>query len=551
MKKTVSLNAIPGTVLLDAIRDAGVDIDAPCGGQGTCGRCAVRVVSGAVTGGRSAVLEKEQLAQGWVLACEARAGEGTVVVEVPEVSGRRGGRFAEEGGALAMIAPGIIPDASSLSPLVGPAPSGGRPFGIAVDVGTTTVGLMLVALDTGEVLSTQSEYNAQIACGLDVIGRINYAGRRDGLAELQRRVVGTINTLIRRAIESVEVAPKSITELSLAGNTTMVHLLLAVDPEPIRIAPYKPLVLAPDITDAGELGLAVNPTAPVLIAPAVGSYVGGDITSGLLCTPLAREGADMTLFMDIGTNGELVLGNDEFLLTCACSAGPAFEGGGISCGMRAAHGAIDKVDIDAKSGVATCRVIGDGTPVGICGSGLLSLVSGLVQAGILDPAGRLNRDCPMVEPDGRRARYVLVPPTNGQRGLNLREVDIDNFLRAKAAVFAACRLMLEQTGLSFDDLVRVYIAGGFGRNLDIDAAVGLGLLPDIPRARFTYLGNTSLAGALASLLSAERRAELAEVASRMTYLELNTEPAYMDQYTAAMFIPHTDATLFPSVTTRR
>jgi len=386
-----------------------------------------------------------------------------------------------------------------------------------------------------------------------VISRINYARREGGLGDLQRRVLQTVNRLIAAASEQAGAEPGSIAAVSLAGNTTMIHLLLGLPPEHIRLAPYTPTVLMPPLLRAAEVGLAIRGAAPVFIAPAVGSYVGGDIVSGLLCTPLADPACDsaLRLFMDIGTNGELALGNHEFLMTCACSAGPAFEGGGISCGMRACAGAIDQVSVDPGTGKPALRVIGGGEARGICGSGMIALVTELFRTGWMDPAGKLRRDrgCACIRPDGRRMQYVLQTAGQISQGpeLTVREVDVENLLRAKAAVYAACSLLVERAGTSFGDIAQVYIAGGFGRALDVGRAVTLGLLPDVPRDRFVYLGNSSLAGAYMTLVSGRHRSLAAATAHRMTYLELNTEAAYMDQYTAALFVPHTDRGRFPSV----
>jgi uncharacterized 2Fe-2S/4Fe-4S cluster protein (DUF4445 family) len=613
-----------GTLLIDALKRVGVDIDASCGGQATCGKCAVRVVSGTVEGGEAQVLSKEQLAQGYVLACQARMSGTALVLEVPEQQGRTGGKFAEDDGALSLIPQDRLPAPEELSPLVRPvqvsvdapaledglgdaervaralgnagcrgeaqfaldalretgaavraesgratawvgddcgtsrvitlrAGAGHALLGAAIDIGTTTVAVMLVSLVDGRPVATVSDYNEQVGCGLDVISRINYARREGGLEELRRRVLQTVNRLTASAAEQARVARDDIVAVSMAGNTTMVHLLLGLPPERIRLEPYTPTVLRPSLLRAGDIGLDVRGGSPVFIAPAVGSYVGGDIVSGLLCTPLADPDCPdgLRLFMDIGTNGELVLGGRDFLMACACSAGPAFEGGGISCGMRACAGAIDHVSVDPATGAPTCRVIGGGAAQGICGSGMIALVTELFRTGWMDPAGKLKRDgaCAYVRPDGRRAQYVLqvAEASAGARELTVREVDIDNLLRAKAAVYAACSLVMERAGATFGDVAQVFIAGGFGRALDVERAVTLGLLPDIPRDRFVYLGNSSLAGAYMTLVSARRRSRAADTAHRMTYLELNTEPAYMDQYTAALFVPHTDRGRFPSV----
>jgi uncharacterized 2Fe-2S/4Fe-4S cluster protein (DUF4445 family) len=278
----------------------------------------------------------------------------------------------------------------------------------------------------------------------------------------------------------------------------------------------------------------------------VGSYVGGDITSGLLCTSLSTEADEVCLFIDIGTNGELVLGNNEFLLGCACSAGPAFEGGGIDCGMRASVGAVEWVDVDASTGLPSCSIIGGGVAAGICGSGIMSLIADLFEKGWLDAGGKLDRSrpCPAVVTDGRAARYLLTQAGENRRAVYVSETDIGNVIRAKAAIFSACRVMLRKVGMDFRDLDGVYVAGGFGRYLDVGRAIRIGLLPGLAQDQFHFIGNSSLTGAYMTLLSARHRARQEETAGRITYIDLGAEPEYMGEYTAALFLPHTDAGLF-------
>jgi uncharacterized 2Fe-2S/4Fe-4S cluster protein (DUF4445 family) len=426
-----------------------------------------------------------------------------------------------------------------------------RQFGIAIDIGTTTVAVQLVDLKSLQALGTRTAYNDQIVCGLDVISRIHYARKPERLEELHLKVLGTINRLIKAVCAACEVDPCEVSGAAVAGNTTMIHLLLGLNPEYIRLEPYTPTVMQSLNLTAREIGIGISPETMVYISPAVGSYVGGDITSGLLCTEIASGSEKVNLFIDIGTNGEMVIGNREFLLACACSAGPAFEGGGIECGMRAAKGAIDKVTVNSISGVATYRTIYDGKPVGICGSGMISLLAELFLTGWIDPAGKLNQDrkSTAIQIEGRQARFIIVPAeeTASGKAISISESDIENIIRAKAAIYAACSLMLEQVDLNFTHLDHIFIGGGFGRFLDIEKAIIIGLIPDLPREKYRYLGNSSLMGASRILLSRQSRERQLELCRRMTYLELNTNPAYMDQYTGALFLPHTDIDRFPSV----
>jgi uncharacterized 2Fe-2S/4Fe-4S cluster protein (DUF4445 family) len=429
-----------------------------------------------------------------------------------------------------------------------------RHYAIAIDVGTTTIAVQLIDLAAAQILGARSDYNDQVACGLDVISRINYARNPEGLEELRKRVLGTIHRLIGQVAASQGVDPLEISNAALSGNTVMVHLLLGLNPDYLRLAPYTPTLLRTPPLREAEVGLGIHPQARIHFSPCVGSYVGGDITAGILCTDLATATEEINLFIDIGTNGEIVVGNRTFLMACACSAGPAFEGGGIHCGMRASTGAIDKVEVDPATGAALYATIGNAPARGICGSGMIDLVAGLFLTGWIDAAGKFERlrPCPAIRADGRRATYTLASAGQSASGkpIVITETDIENIIRTKASIYSACALMLKQVGLSFDDLRHAYIAGGFGRFLDLENATALGLLPDLPRRKFHYLGNASLIGSYMAAVSREFQRRQLELAQRMTYLELNTDPAYMEQYTAALFLPHTDPRRFPSIQAR-
>jgi uncharacterized 2Fe-2S/4Fe-4S cluster protein (DUF4445 family) len=423
-------------------------------------------------------------------------------------------------------------------------------LGIAVDIGTTTVAVQLIDLSASKIIATHTDYNNQLTCGLDVISRINYAKKPDRLEELQNRVLKTINHLLKQTTKNLSIKPDEIGSAAISGNTTMIHLLLGLKPEYIRLDPYTPTLLEVPFFKAGQIGIAINPEAYVQISPAVGSYVGGDIAAGLLCTDIANDSEVVNLFLDIGTNGELVVGNKDFLLACACSAGPAFEGGGIKHGMRAAFGAIEGVAVDLETGKASYWTIGNVKPKGICGSGIISLLANLFLTGWIDAAGRLDRtrSSPHIEFDGRHARYIIAPAeeTSSGEAITISELDIENIIRAKAAIYSACSLMLKQVGLKFDDLANIYIAGGFGRFIDLEKAIFIGLLPDLPLDKFKYIGNASLMGTYLVLISQEFRQLQHEIARRITYMELSTDPGYMEQYTGALFLPHTNEELFPN-----
>jgi len=429
-----------------------------------------------------------------------------------------------------------------------------RALGLAVDIGTTSVAVELIDLKTAAVLAHDAGYNEQTRRGADIIGRIGYAARPGGLAELRELALRTIHRLLANCLGRIGADPEAVLAASLSGNTTMTHLALGIDPECIRLDPYTPAVLAPGALTAGAIGLAIHPLAPAFFAPAVGSYLGGDILSGLLLTPLAGNAPEPRLFIDIGTNGEAVLGGEDYLFGCACSAGPAFEGGGLSRGMRAQAGAIEAVSLDPQTFEPDLAVIGGGKPLGICGSGAIDAVAGLFRAGLLDASGRLaaRPDLPRIAPDrpgGRKSRFILAQPDVTADGgeLALTEPDIENIIRAKAAIYSGCQVLLDQAGLAFADLAEVIVAGGFGHYLSIEDAIAIGLLPDLPREKFRFIGNASLAGSSLTLVSARHRELQAELAARLTYLDLSLVPGFMDAYTAALFLPHTERERFPSV----
>ncbi len=423
-------------------------------------------------------------------------------------------------------------------------------FGIAADIGTTTVALRLINLSNGEIAASASDYNAQIARGADIISRIDYARTPERLEELTDLIVNTINDLISSMLVTANVMEEHVHAMVIAGNCTMIHLFLGLPPGTIREAPYVPTVNEVPPLRAADCSLLINPDALVVIAPGVGSYVGGDISAGLLCTDMIRTAETVALFIDIGTNGEIVIGNSEFLLTCACSAGPAFEGSGIGCGMRADRGAVDSFTIDAADGTIEYTVIGNELPRGICGSGLISLLGELLQAGMIDRSGKFTgahapeRLCTIGGTKG--LELITAEATGHKKAITVTEADIDNLMRTKAAIYAACDLLLQNAGLDFSVIGNVLIAGGFGKYIDVEAAIRIGLLPDIDRNAFSFLGNTALAGAARLLLSRESRNAIHELPGKMTYIDLSNEPGYMDAYTAALFLPHTELDRFVS-----
>lgn len=453
-------------------------------------------------------------------------------------------------GAVSLV---LLDDSGSLHVIdARPGGTSGALCGIACDIGTTTVALSLVDLSSGEILETALGLNRQIKCGEDVISRINYATGAGRLEELRGLIVATINDLAENAAKACGVSSTDIYYASVAGNTTMSHMLLGLEPRYIRQEPYVPTFNSLPLLLGRDLNLQMNREARVHIAPAVGSYVGGDITAGLLATPILRQSESVSLFIDAGTNGELVVGNKDWLMTCACSAGPAFEGGGVRCGMPATEGAIERVRL-GNNGEPDYEVIGGGKPKGICGSGLVDLLAELLGRGYIDRRGKFRTEqCRerIVEVNG--ATGFLVESRADSfwgKDLVITERDIANLIRTKGAVFSACSLLLKNVGLTFGQIEAFYIAGGFGHHLNIENAVRIGLLPDLARERFRYLGNSSLLGAYLILVCDENRRIVDQISKQMTYLELNTEPTYMNEYTGALFLPHTDLNLFPTVRT--
>ncbi|MCK4645973.1 MAG: DUF4445 domain-containing protein [Candidatus Aminicenantes bacterium] len=433
---------------------------------------------------------------------------------------------------------------------VAPRSAGKNIYGVACDIGTTTVALFLVDLQSGKIVATASSLNQQITCGEDIISRINYAQKPGKLEKLHELIILTVNNLIETASRSARISPADIYYASLSGNTTMLHLLLNLDPRYIREEPYVPTFNQVPSVLSRDLGLKMNQEGRITCSPAVGSYVGGDITAGILCTPLIQDSKKISLFIDAGTNGELVAGNKDWLMTCACSAGPAFEGSGTQCGMPASEGAIEEIRIK-DDGELEYKVIGSTKPKGLCGSGLVDLLAELFIHGYIDRRGKFieKKAGEKITKTDEGKGFLIQEGKNSfwEKDLIITENDISNLIRTKGAVFSACSILLKNVGLSFDKIDSVYIAGGFGEHLNIKNAIRIGLLPDLKREKFHYLGNSSLLGAYLILLSDKNKDLATEVAQKMTYIELNTEPSYMNEFTGALFLPHTDLSLFPSI----
>ncbi len=459
----------------------------------------------------------------------------TAILDVQDV---QGGSFLQE--PLIDLLPGFVAEDEPL-------------WGMAVDIGTTTVTVWLVNLVNGKVRAQASDYNGQIARGEDVISRIVYSGKEDGAEELRNLVLETINRLLETACKRVvgdSVAPGDVVKATIAGNSTMIHLLLGIPATSIRLSPFITAVNAVPLFNARSVGLNINPEAVIDCLPGVASYVGADISAGVFSSGMDSS-AQLTLFMDVGTNGEIVLGSQEWLVTCACSAGPAFEGAGVVNGMRATRGAIEEVWINSQTYEPTYRVIGGRKPRGICGSGLISLLAEMFMTAVVDKAGHLNThlNTPRVREGEHGLEYVVTWEKESEAGqdIAITEIDIDNLIRAKGAIYAGYSVLADSVGVPLEMIEQMLIGGSFGKYINVEKAIQIGLLPDIPWERFQFLGNTSVKGAYLALLDRDSRERIRDIASRMTYIELSADNSFYEAFMSALFLPHTDISRFPSV----
>ena len=624
----VQIECNAGDNLLELARRANVAIDAPCSGNGSCGKCRVKLVEGELETIPSRHITDEEYEAGWRLSCNSKV-VGDCTVFVPDIASAYQSRMKtadlsspkeiaifEDAQAnlknsgihfennfrcvvVSMAEPTLddtMPDNERLTwalqaelgveKITIPytvmvklatvlrqnqwtvavkgelkdntflcmeicSPEDTAIVGCAIDIGTTTVTMVLTDLTNGKLLAKGSSGNGQIRYGADVINRIIEQGKDGGKKKLQDAIIKeTLTPIIANLCRTAGVSARSILRLCVAANTTMNHLFVGVDAESVRMEPYIPSFFGWEGLLAGDLKLSANPLAPILIAPNIGSYVGGDITAGTLAAGFWDQD-EMSLFIDLGTNGELVFGNRDFMMSCACSAGPAFEGGDISCGMRATDGAIEACTIEAATMEPTLTIVGDPgqKPVGICGSGIIDIISELFRCGIINARGQFSREGERVKRDQHgMGRYVLATARESETGreISINEVDIDNFIRAKGAIFSAIDTLLSAVDMTVDCIDKVYVAGGIGSGINMKNSVNIGMLPDVELEKYQYIGNSSLTGAYAMVMSDEANAKCAELGANMTYLELSTHPGYMDNFVAACFLPHTDSRLFPN-----
>lgn len=611
--------------LLHAAIEAGVHINASCGGTGVCGTCKVLIKKGEVETSRTEQLSDAEYGEGVRQACQSHIlTDLTVYIPVESrlekaILGREakdvslalatGWRFKPPLSKFYIeVSPPTIEDNTSdlsrvlrglkqryhlsdltvdfevlqrlphviregnwkvtvttlvtaLKPKAGdrrkprviniePGDTREKHYAFAFDIGTTTICGQLLDLNRGKVLADAINFNGQIKYGADVITRIAYSQKPGGLKKLQQTAIATINSVIDELLAQSKVDIEDVGHMLVAGNTVMTHLLLGLDPKYLRLAPYTPVANFVPPVEASSLGIKVRGQVYIFAAPSVASYVGGDIVSGIVGAGVHQR-EKLTLYIDIGTNGEIVVGNSEWMVTASCSAGPAFEGGGVKHGMVATVGAIEDFAINPTSLEPEIRTIGKVKPKGICGSGLINIIAGLLEIGVIGQNGKFNTglSTKRIREGSDGYEYVLVwaPETQTGKDIVITEVDIDNLIRAKAAMYAGCQTLTKSVQVNSSDLEQVIIAGNFGSSLTIERAITIGLLPDIPRDRFTFIGNGSLMGARLSSFSRDILDDMRRVAMMMTNYELSENVDFMNNYVAALFLPHTDAKEFPEV----
>jgi uncharacterized 2Fe-2S/4Fe-4S cluster protein (DUF4445 family) len=611
-----------GETIIHAALEAGVHINASCGGEGVCGKCRVLIEDGTVEGGTSEKLSPQDQDQGYRLACQAvinsdlavripvesamdasvlrrhmtprktahiremnldelkekglfvapvekkflQLPEPTLQDNVPDISrliSYLRAKHDEHRLDVALSVIRKIPDAmrekdfdvtaTLVRPVrddgktrlinVQPGDTTSRSYAIAMDIGTTTIYGQVIDLISGDVLAEHGDFNGQISYGEDVITRIAYAEKPGGMQRLHEVVMNTINKVLDKIIKQSGIDHEDLSTITLAGNTTMTQLLLKINPRSIRRSPYVPAATLYPPTRAKDLGMAVKDHVSALVYPAVSSYVGGDIVAGVMGAGIYRA-EKLTLYLDVGTNAEIVIGNQDWLACAACSAGPAFEGGGLKYGMRAENGAIEDFSIDPINYEPMIITIGNVRPKGICGSGLITMVATMFEIGIINNLGKFNRDLKterIREGDGAY-EYVLAwkEETQIDRDVTLTEIDIENLIRAKGAIYSGCMTLLTEVGMNIQNIEHIILAGGFGSYV----------VPEMDPTKVTFIGNGSLMGARMSSLTNRIRRDVVEVIRMMTNFELSDTASYMDNYIASLFLPHTDINQFPKLKVR-
>ncbi|MFN3527891.1 MAG: ASKHA domain-containing protein [Candidatus Altarchaeaceae archaeon] len=510
------------TNLLLAAGLLNININAPCGGQGVCKKCKVLIKSGEF-------LNKGETINNYVLACQVYP-KSDLTVFIPKES------IGEEDTSQ------ILMDNVELGEVKGDV-------GFAVDIGTTTIVAYLVDLSTKKIVAGEGCYNPQRVYGGDVIARMDYAKKSpENRKELQKLVINAINKLVAKLIKRKNLKIEQIKKYVISGNVVMTYLFLGKDTEEIRFNPnsenYKKFYSG----KAKELNLIGNEDTEYLTVPGIGAYVGGDISSDILCTEIL-DSENFCMLVDIGTNGQIVIGNKDMLLACSTSAGPAFEGGGIEYGMRASEGAIEDVKIEGDK--IYCKVIGNVSPRGICGSGLINLISEMFKNEIINYKGEIDinnekfRDRFIVDKETGNNKFIIVKAEeNNGKEICISNKDIENLIYAKAAIYTGIYTLLQISGISFESIKKIYIAGGFGNSIDFSKATDIGLFPKLDLGKFVFIGNGSAKGS-SLILTDENFKKKAETITKIsTYIDLASNKIFNEEYVKAIYIPHLELDRF-------
>ena len=602
-----------GSTLFNAANWIGLAIDSTCGGMGTCGKCRVRVASGdtAITQADRKVFSAADLAAGWRLSCRAEV-LTDLTCEVPRLMGNPKAAIMGFGKHIILnpnvhkvvlkLPPAVLEDQRSdyervrvalddegfevvagltlrrqlpktlrnadwniTAVVVGqqliavePGDTSKRAFGVSFDIGTTTVVGLLINLANGSPVSAKSALNGQAIYGADVIARISHTMlHEDGLQQLTDRIVGTLNEVLSRLLAEGQVAPEEIYEVVVAGNATMTHLLLGLDPEAIGVEPFIPVAEDMFSVRAADIGLTVHPEAPVVVLPHIGAYVGADLVAGILATGIQQK-QGVRLLVDVGTNGEIILGSAARTLATAAPAGPAFEGARIQDGMRAADGAIEVVKLDADG--VHLQVIGDVPPIGLCGSGLLDIVAQLRLNGLLDASGQMLSpeaaaaqvtpklaERLVLTPDGVKAFILAYAEATGSgRPIQITQRDVRELQFAKGAIAGGIAVLMNVLGITAADLQEIYLAGSFGSYINPQSARVIGLVPAVPVERIKAVGNSTGEGARIALVSFRERSIAQAIPSNVEYLELSGRADFNDAFIEVLAFPPLESLAVPA-----
>jgi len=598
MSRMITMPA--GHSVLDAIREAGIQFEAICGGKAQCGKCRVIRIRGDCSEDQEICcqcLSPGERRQGYKLACitkvwsdaeftipvESRIDQPQILLtsEVKDCELKPAASWFQvqviRDGPSALLGPSIRLDGyTGVKPqitreiskeiMASPGPvtalitmAGGSPevieirssnsspkaYGVAVDLGTTTVAALLVDLETGKILTRSSALNRQITYGEELVTRIAIGRSPSGLASLRSAAVGSINEAISRLVTDAGIDHDDVVDCCIGGNTVMCWLFAGIDPSPLDYVDAE-VATAPVMIRADAAELRIYPKAWVWCLPAVSRFVGGDAVGDLITSGIDQS-EELSLLIDLGTNGEILLGNKDWLVSTSCASGPAFEGAGLRCGMRAMLGAIEHVTIDQETGEATVRVIGDTLPKGICGSGIIDAAPAMAKAGILDFSGKIVEGAPGVRNTEDGPGYVLVPAekTGTGRDIMITKQDMAYLMDTKAAVCGAISVLMMKYRVKITDIRHVYLAGAFGTFGSIDKLTEFGIIPEFPHAEFHRIGNGSLTGAYHALISINSRDRAVRIAEKMGYIDLLVDTDFIDEYWAALRIPGKEE-LFPS-----